>query len=231
MFVEECKLPMDTGLPRRSSETESADSIQNPYGIWVRDALELAYDQVCSNAGQALIREKRIYDQRAVKRIYTVGDWTMRYYPPAKKCKLDSPWLGLYLVVSLCGWAVGVQLQPDSAVFFVHCQENPPTSGPDVVAPDQPELGASTVAGSVSLSAASSVTGLPSVLSLPRSPSVPVSRLPVLPSLPPPPSDFPVLPSLRPPPPSDLPGTCATPILRESFRCWAGSAGVDYSCI
>ena len=31
MFGEECNLPMDVGLPRRSSKTESADPIQNPY--------------------------------------------------------------------------------------------------------------------------------------------------------------------------------------------------------
>ena len=52
MFGEECTLPMDVGLSRRN--TDSADSIQNPYGLWVRDALELAYDQVCSYAGQAV---------------------------------------------------------------------------------------------------------------------------------------------------------------------------------
>ena len=51
-----------------------------------------------------------------------VGDWTMRYYPPAK-CKLDSPCVGPYLVVSLAGWAVGVQLQPDSPIILVHCQD------------------------------------------------------------------------------------------------------------
>ena len=43
--------------------------------------------------------------------------------PPAKKCKLDSPWLGLYLVVSLAGWAVGVQLHPDYPVLLIHCQD------------------------------------------------------------------------------------------------------------
>ena len=48
------------------------------------------------------------------KRLFTKGDWTMRYYPPANKCKLDSPWLGPYLVVLIAGWAIGVQLQPDS---------------------------------------------------------------------------------------------------------------------
>ena len=47
----------------------------------------------------------------------------MQYYPPAKKCKLDSPWLGSYLVVSIAGWPIGVQLQPDSLVLLVHCQD------------------------------------------------------------------------------------------------------------
>ena len=40
-----------------------------------------------------------------------------------KKCKLDSAWVGPYLVVSLAGWAVGIQLQPDSPVILVHCQD------------------------------------------------------------------------------------------------------------
>ena len=43
--------------------------------------------------------------------------------PPAKKCKLDSPWLGPCLVVFLAGWAVGVQLHPDSPVLMIHCQD------------------------------------------------------------------------------------------------------------
>ena len=34
-----------------ASETESTDPIHNPYVIWVRDTLELAYDQMRSNAG------------------------------------------------------------------------------------------------------------------------------------------------------------------------------------
>ena len=192
MFGEECNLPLDAGLPRRSSETESADPIQNPYALWVRYTLERVYDQVCLNAGQAVRGQKRLYDQQAVKRIFTVGDWTMGYYPRGKKCKLDSLWLGSYLVVSLCGWAVGIQLQPDSTVLFVHCQDlkkTPQPRGPVswLPAPDQPELGASTVAGSAFCSAASSVTGLPSVPSLPRPPSDPASGLPVMSPLPPPP--------------------------------------------
>ena len=55
--------------------------------------------------------------------MFAVGDWIMRYYPPVKKCKLDSLWVGPYLVVSLAGLAVGVQLQPASPIVFVHCQD------------------------------------------------------------------------------------------------------------
>ena len=114
----------------------------------------------------------------------------MLYYPLAKKCKLDFPWLGPYLVVSLCGWAVGIQLQPDSAVLFVHCQDLKKIPQPRCLVswlpePDQPELGASTV--DASCSTASSLTGLPSVPSLPRPPTDPDSGLPVLSLLPPPP--------------------------------------------
>ena len=43
----------------------------------------------------------------AVKRVFAVGDWTMRYCPLAMKCKLDSPWLGPYLVVAITGGPLG----------------------------------------------------------------------------------------------------------------------------
>ena len=72
--------------------------------------------------GQAVWRQKCLYDKRAVKWVFAVGDWTLRYYPPAKKCKLDSPWLGPHLVVSLAGWVDDVQLHPDSPVLLIHCQ-------------------------------------------------------------------------------------------------------------
>ena len=43
----------------------------------------------------------------------------MRYYPPAKKCKLDSVWVGPYLVMSLVGWALGIQKHPDQFYWFI----------------------------------------------------------------------------------------------------------------
>ena len=87
MFGEECTLPMDVGLPRRTHY------MLNQYALWVRDALEVTYDQVCCHTGQAVRRQKRLFDKRAIKRVFAVGDWTLRYYPPAKKCKLGSPWI------------------------------------------------------------------------------------------------------------------------------------------
>ena len=79
----------------------------------------MVYDQVRHHSGQAVLRQKRLCDRRSVQRLFAVGD----YYPPAKKCKLDSAWVGPYLVVSLVGWAVGIQLQPDSPIIMVHCQD------------------------------------------------------------------------------------------------------------
>ena len=48
------------------------------------------------------------------------GVWVLRYYSPAKKCKLDSAWVGPYLVVSLAGWALGIQRHPDLPANFLH---------------------------------------------------------------------------------------------------------------
>ena len=57
MFGEECTLPMDIGLPKQQSDLP--DYITSPYAIWVRDALEVAYDQVRQHSGQAVQRQKR----------------------------------------------------------------------------------------------------------------------------------------------------------------------------
>ena len=80
----------------------------------------------------------------------------MRYYTPAKKCKLDSAWIGPYLIVSLIGWALGIQKDSDSPIVMVHCQDLkkvPPPPGAVSwlvtkqlsIAPSVPILGASTM--------------------------------------------------------------------------------------
>ena len=66
---------MDIGLPREQSQVQ--EELMSPYAIWVRDALEEAYEQVRLHSGQAVQRQKRLYDRRAVKRIFSLGDWVM----------------------------------------------------------------------------------------------------------------------------------------------------------
>ena len=79
MFGEECTLPMDIGLPH--SHPEPAEHVTSPYAVWVKDLLEVAFDQVRQHSGQAVRRQTRLYDQRAVRRLFALGDWVMRYYP------------------------------------------------------------------------------------------------------------------------------------------------------
>ena len=69
------------------------------------------------------VPSKRLYDQRAVRLLFALGDWVMRYYPAGKKCKLDSIWAGPYLIVATLGWTVGIQRHPDEPVTFIHCQD------------------------------------------------------------------------------------------------------------
>ena len=146
---------MDIGLTRQ--DPEPPDAVSSPFAVWVWDALEVAFDQVLRHSGLAVQRQKRLYDQRAVRRLFAIGDWVMRYYPAAKKCKLDSVWLGPSLVVSIVGWAVGIQKHLDSPILLIHCQDVkkvPQPSGvrswittpPPVSAPTVPVLGASTIA-------------------------------------------------------------------------------------
>ena len=63
----------------------------------------------------------------------------------------------MYLVVSLVGWAVGIQKHPDSPILLIHCQDVkkvPQPSGvllwiknpQSVGTPNIPVLGSSTVA-------------------------------------------------------------------------------------
>ena len=58
-----------------------------PYAFWVKDSLEVAFNQVRRHSGQAVRRQKRLYDQRAVRRLFVIGDWVMRNYPAGRSVK------------------------------------------------------------------------------------------------------------------------------------------------
>ena len=88
---------------------DPVEEVASPYAVWVKDSLEVTFDQVRWHSGQAVWRQKRLYDQRAVRRLFVLGDWVMRYYPAGMKCKLDSIWAVPYLLVATLGWTVGIQ--------------------------------------------------------------------------------------------------------------------------
>ena len=114
-------LPMDIGMPHRNPDP--VEDVVSPFAVWVKDSLEVAFDQVRRHSGKAVRRQKRLYDQRAVCRLFALGDWVMRYYPAGKKCKLDSIWAGPYLIVETLGGTMGIQRHPDEPVIFIHCQD------------------------------------------------------------------------------------------------------------
>ena len=59
MFGEECMLPMHIGMPHR--HPDPVEDVASPYAMWVKDSLEVAFDQVRQHSGQAVRRQKQ-YD-------------------------------------------------------------------------------------------------------------------------------------------------------------------------
>ena len=81
---------------------------------------------------RATHRQKRNYDSKAVARAFPIGCWTLRYYPPARKNKLCSPWIGPYKVVRApMEWVVGIQLDADARIIYVHMDDLKRCAPPD----------------------------------------------------------------------------------------------------
>ena len=98
MMREECSLPQDVTTEELCTSREN-EVTPHPFAGWVRDALEVAYDQVRHSLHQTAARRKRLYDVKDVNRKFPVGSWVLRYYLPAAQKKLGSPWIGPQQVV------------------------------------------------------------------------------------------------------------------------------------
>ena len=60
------------------------------------------------------------------------GCWTLRYYPPARKNKLCSPWIGPYKIVRApMEWVVGLQVDADACIVYVHMDDLKRCATPD----------------------------------------------------------------------------------------------------
>jgi hypothetical protein len=107
MLGEDCSLPADVMTPELRT-ARIADTMSHPFAMWVRDALEVAYDNVRVSAGC----RKRLYDMKATERRFPLRSWVLHYYPPAAKHILGSPWIGPCQVVRKAnGHMVGIQKQ------------------------------------------------------------------------------------------------------------------------
>ena len=110
------------------------------YASWVRQALYEAYDEVRAQQQRATHRQKRNYDSKAVARI---PHWELgtQILPPARKDKLCSLWIGPCKIVHApMEWVVGIQVDADAHIFYVHMDNlkhcappDPEPSWPDAI--------------------------------------------------------------------------------------------------
>ena len=89
---------------------------------------------------RATHRQKRNYDSKAMARAFPIGSWVLRYYPPALIDKLCSPWIGPYKIVRApMEWVVGIQVDADERIFYVHMDDLKHCAPPDP-APSWPDM-------------------------------------------------------------------------------------------
>ena len=109
------------------------------YATWVQQALYESYDEMRTQQQRATHQQKRNYDSKAVARAFPIGCWTLRYYPPARKNKLCSPWIGPYKIVRApMEWVVGIHIDADARIVYVRMDDlkrcappNPEPTWPD----------------------------------------------------------------------------------------------------
>ena len=130
VFGDECNLPGN--LVHRELRADPPPGDPGTYASWIQQALYESYDEVRAQQQRATHRQKRNYDSKAVARAFPIGCWTLRYYPPARKNKLCSPWIGPYKVVRApMEWVVGMQLDADARIIYVHMDDLKRCAPPD----------------------------------------------------------------------------------------------------
>ena len=123
VFGDECNF-LPGNLVHRELRPDPPPGDPGTYASWVQKALYESYDEVRMQQQRATHRQKRNYDSKAVARTFPIGCWTPRYYPPARKNKLCSPWIGLYRIVRApMEWVVGIQVNADVRIVYVHMDD------------------------------------------------------------------------------------------------------------
>ena len=105
VFGDESNLPGN--LVHRELRADPPPGDPGTYASWVQQALYESY-------------------------AFPIGCWTLRYYPPARKNKLCSPWIGPYKIVRApIPWVVGIQIDADARIVYVHMDDLKRCAPPD----------------------------------------------------------------------------------------------------
>ena len=146
----EVTFPIDLMYPH--PQTDSPFACVTEYVEWVKEAMKENFEFIRENLGVAATRQKHYYDKRAVPRSFKVGSWVLRFYPPnVNKSKLNSPWVGPYLILKQLGEVdYVIQRSEDAEPLVVHVDhlkqylsDPPPTSWlptVDVTVPAEPSV-------------------------------------------------------------------------------------------
>ena len=100
MLGRELEVPLDA----ITEAPPDAPSLKTDYSRAVQKRLASAHDLARRHLNKAAIRQKRNYDKRLAGRPFTVSDYVWLHNVRRKKgrnAKLDCPWEGPYLVISV----------------------------------------------------------------------------------------------------------------------------------
>jgi hypothetical protein len=99
MFGKDLRTPTEAALlPVHSLEPDTVENYREELTLSLTSARELA----ATSFQRAQQRYKKLYDRKAVKRDYQIGDWVLVRFPQeesGKQRKLSRPWHGPYQIV------------------------------------------------------------------------------------------------------------------------------------
>lgn len=121
-----CPLDLMVGPPPNTLE----DICPIQYIEWIKSAMALTHDFVFRNLKVAATRQKTYHDRHLKPRIYDIGDWVWRWYPPTAGQKLGLGWTGPYLVIKrISDVTYSVQKSENSPVLNLHVDHLKPYEG------------------------------------------------------------------------------------------------------
>ena len=119
MLGREATLPIDLMFP--SNAPFPTYRCRTEYVEWVKQSIQNNFELARVNLRAAAQRQKRYYDERTKQRQFDIGDWVLRFYQPNLRNKLQSPYIGPYLVINKPGEVTyTIQRDPSQKPVTIH---------------------------------------------------------------------------------------------------------------